>query len=204
MSLTKQETKAVVWDPIVRCGHWALVVLFALAYLSAEEGDPRGLHTWTGYVVGLIVVLRVLWGFVGSRHARFSDFAYSPKAVLRHARDLLRGRARRYMGHSPAGGVMVIALLLCLAATVGTGLVAYDERGVVAGLNAIVVAPNDGHQRIGDRERAESIVGELHSTLANVTLALVIIHVVGVGLASVLHRENLIAAMIDGRKRRNR
>jgi cytochrome b len=104
----------------VRFGHWALVAAFVVAYLSAEEeaGGPDPLHVWGGYVVGAIVVLRVVWGFVGPRHARFSDFVRSPIVALAYFRDLLYGHALRYIGHSPAGGAMVIALLI-----------AYGEEG---------------------------------------------------------------------------
>jgi cytochrome b len=213
MSLTKQATRIVVWDPVVRYGHWALVAAFAIAYFSAEEeeGGPDLLHVWGGYVVGVIVVLRVLWGFVGPRRARFSDFACGPVAALRYLYDLMRGRAQRYLGHSPAGGAMVIALLVCLAATVGTGLVAYGDRGkgplADAAGTTITQAHAEEHERdqnVGSEprgEREESVLGELHGTLANITLALVILHILGVGLASVVHRENLVAAMVNGRKR---
>jgi len=129
---TSQPTGILVWDPLVRFGHWALVAAFAVAYFSAAEGasGPGVWHVWSGYLVGSIVVLRVVWGFVGPRHARFSDFVYGPLKTLVYLRDLLLlGGTRRYLGHSPAGGAMVIALLICLAATVATGVVAYGESG---------------------------------------------------------------------------
>src|SRR5215467_7036381 len=128
---TSQPASTIVWDPLVRYGHWALVAAFAVAYLSAEEeaGGADPLHVWGGYVVGAIVVLRVLWGFVGPRHARFSDFARGPIETLVYLRDLFLARSRRYVGLSPAGGAMVIALLVGLAATVVTGMMAYGEQG---------------------------------------------------------------------------
>src|SRR6516165_9223145 len=93
---TSQLTGTLVWDPLVRFGHWALVAAFAVAYFSAEEetGGPDPLHAWGGYVVGGIVVLRVLWGFVGPRHARFRDFVRSPIVALVYFRELLYGCAR--------------------------------------------------------------------------------------------------------------
>ena len=150
-----------VWDPLVRFGHWALVAAFAVAYVSGE-GEADALHVWGGYVVGAIVVLRVVWGFVGPRHARFSDFVRSPIVAAAYFRDLLYGRARRYIGHSPAGGAMVIALLACLAATVATGLVAYgEEKGPLA---AVLVSdakangkkPGTGLSRSGAARKREA------------------------------------------------
>ena len=213
MSTTGQKAWIQVWDPVVRYGHWALVAAFAVAYLSAEEefGGPDQLHVWGGYAVGIIVALRVLWGLVGTRHARFSDFAYSPMTALRYLADMLRGHARRYVGHSPAAAVMIAALLLCLAATVGTGLVAYGDsgKGPLANARCVVTAQahaeeSEGRSGSGAVRRSEGgsgIVGDLHGTLANITLGLVILHILGVGLASVVHRENLVGAMFSGRKR---
>jgi cytochrome b len=209
---TSRPASTLVWDPLVRFGHWALVAAFAVAYLRAEEeaGGPDPLHVWGGYVVGAIVVLRVVWGFVGPRHARFSDFVRSPTVALAYFIDLLYGRARRYVGHSPAGGAMVIALLVCLAATVATGLVAYGEEG--KGPLAVVMADANAngneteHRAVAKTrgEQAESTIGDLHGLMANITVALVVAHVVGVAVASAVHKENLVLAMITGRKRRAR
>jgi cytochrome b len=210
---TSRPASTLIWDPVVRFGHWALVAAFAVAYLSAEEeaGGPDPLHVWGGYVVGAIVVLRVVWGFVGPRHARFSDFVRSPIVALAYFRDLLYGRARRYVGHSPAGGAMVIALLICLAATVATGLIAYGEEGK-GPLAAVMVADANAngneaeHRALAEKrgKETESAVGELHGLMANITAALVVAHIFGVAVASVVHKENLVLAMITGRKRRAR
>ena len=200
----------LVWDPLVRFGHWALVAAFAVAYFSAED-EAGPLHVWGGYAVGAIVVLRVIWGFVGSRHARFSDFVRSPIVALAYFIDLFYGQARRYIGHSPAGGAMVIALLVCLAATVTTGLMAYGEQGK-GPLAALMVTDANangneaGHRGLAEKRggETESTIGELHGLMANITVALVVAHIFGVVVASFVHKENLVLAMISGRKRRAR
>lgn len=211
-SANNHASGTTVWDPVVRFGHWALVVAFAIAYFSAEEeaGGPDVLHVWGGYAVGAIIILRVLWGFIGSKYARFSDFVGEVVSAPRYLVDLVRGRARRYLGHSPAGGAMIIALLVSLAATVATGVIAYGERGKGplavngAGIVKQAAAEEDEDVRAVPKAGAkgeESVMGELHDSLANITLALIILHVLGVGLASFVHRENLLVAMITGRKR---
>jgi cytochrome b len=197
-----------VWDPFVRYGHWALVATFAAAYLSAEEenGGPNAIHVWSGYAVGTIVAIRLLWGLVGTRHARFRDFAYGPISAFRYLSNLLHGQAQRYLGHSPAGAAMVYALLIALSGTVATGVIAFGDsgKGPLANAGYVATAPavTAGDEKDGEGgDGRESPIGELHGALANITLGLVILHILGVGLASVVHRENLVAAMITGRKR---
>ena len=208
-----------MWDPLVRVFHWTLVIAFAVAYLTGEES--LALHVWSGYAVGGLVLLRILWGFIGTPHARFSDFAFGPFASLRYLGDLVRGRARRYLGHSPAGAAMVFALLLTLVLLVGSGLQLYaleENAGPLAGLttsapsagmSAPVVGsgddeafaePGDGWRRQG-RAGGEGWWGDVHEVLANLTLLLVALHIGGMLLASFVHKENLARSMVTGLKR---
>jgi cytochrome b len=198
-----------VWDVVVRLFHWSVAVGFFIAYFT-EDGPT--LHVWAGYVVGALVVLRVVWGFIGPEHARFSSFIYPPGNVLRYLWDLLLGRAKRHLGHSPGGGAMVLVLLIGLLGTVGTGLVLYaieENAGPLAPFVSSVSLPGQAQpafERKGDEgyERAEGsgeFWEEVHEVTANVVLVLVLLHVAGVLLASYVHRENLTRAMITGRKR---
>ncbi len=154
------------------------------------------IHASAGYLVGALLVLRIVWGLVGPRYARFSNFIYAPRAVINYFWTLVTGHAKRYVGHSPAGGAMIVLLIIALAATVGTGLVLYAQEHAAGPLAPFIAQI----QQTGPHEHGEGLE-EVHEAVANVTLALVIFHVVGVILASFVHRENLVAAMITGRKR---
>ena len=181
------EAQVKVWDPFVRIFHWTLVVGFAVAYLT--EDDLLSVHVWAGYAVGLLVAARIVWGVVGSPHARFSDFVYAPSTAFGYVRDLLRLRGTRYLGHSPGGGYMVVLLLIFVAVTVITGLVVYggdQQAGPLAGLFS--------------RSFGESFE-EVHEVVANITLALILVHISAVVLASFAHHENLVRAMVTGKKR---
>ena len=169
-------SSVTVWDPFVRVFHWSLVATFATAFISAEEWDR--LHEWTGYAAMGLVAARVLWGFVGSQNARFADFVRGPTTTLKYLRDILSGRERRYLGHNPVGGIMVLGLLAGIATLGVTGYLLTDS------------AYGDIHW-----------VEDLHEGVANGMLVLIGLHVAGVVIASVRHGENLVRSMLTGRKR---
>jgi cytochrome b len=178
-----------VWDISVRIFHWLLVSAFAVAYITEE--DFLDLHTWAGYLIMGLLAYRLVWGLIGPQYARFSDFVYAPGKVLQHLKDTLRFKAPRYLGHNPAGGAMIIALLLSLIFTTVTGvaLLGADEHaGPLAGLMA------------GSGEWVEDALEEVHEFFANFTLFLVFIHVGGVLWESFVHGENLPRSMFTGRK----
>jgi cytochrome b len=176
MAATDAEGGAVrVWDPVVRLFHWTLAAAFLGAFLIER---PRDLHEALGYVALGAVAVRLVWGLAGSRYARFADFVPSPRGLLDYLAAALRGREPRYLGHNPAGGAMVVALLAMVALTGGSGW--------LMGTDAFF---------------GENWLEELHEVAANTTLGLVGLHLAGVVWESLRHRENLVAAMITGKKR---
>ena len=205
-----------VWDPLVRFTHWLVAVAFFIAYFT--EDDALTLHVWAGYTVGALVSLRLIWGFVGTRHARFSDFLFGPWKVIAYLGDLVAFRAKRYLGHSPAGGAMAIALWLGLLAVVWSGLEFYAEEegaGPLVGVateqvvgaaqpSGLYVLASEAEEEGDGHERGRgggSGWGDIHETLANLLFVLVVLHLAGVVLASVAHRENLARSMVTGSKR---
>ncbi len=203
----QSENEVKVWDPLVRIFHWALVVAFITAYVTAEEVE--WVHVNAGYIVAGLVAFRVLWGFIGTRHARFSDFVKGPVLVLGYIGSIFRGNPQRHLGHNPAGGMMVLALLVSLAGTTLTGMKLYaveEGAGPFAGASEGFLiksahADDDEHEHEGG-EGGEEFWEELHEFFANFTVFLVVLHLVGVAAASLQHRENLPRAMVTGRKRR--
>jgi cytochrome b len=181
-----------VWDPLVRIFHWTLVASFTIAYITEDEWIT--LHSLAGYLIGSLLLLRIVWGLIGSRYARFSNFIYSRQTIVAYLKDIITFRAKRYLGHNPAGGAMVVALLLSLTITVLTGLSVYGANefsGPLAGFWA------------GSSQFMGSVLKELHEFFANFTLLLIIAHVVGVMLASFQHGENLPRSMVTGLKDAN-
>lgn len=200
----RNAVEITVWDPLVRLFHWTLVIAFVLAYCTQgewfEEIRDRLLseewlqviHVWAGYTLAGLLLFRLLWGFVGPRYARFSDFVYGPREVLIYVKNVLTLRAPRHLGHNPAGGMMIIVLLLSLTITVTAGLMLYGADKGLGPLASLLANSSDG---------AIDAFKELHEFFANFTVILVVGHLIGVVWESLLHRENLARAMITGRKR---
>ena len=192
-----------VWDPLVRVFHWGLVAAFATAWLTADEA--QSVHEFAGYTVAGLLAFRLIWGFAGSRYARFAQFVKGPSATLAYLASILRGGERRYLGHNPAGAAMIVALLLTISGTAFTGwLMAEPDRVAMLPPLPQIVAPawaDDDGDEYGEGREVEGALEEIHETLANLMLLLAALHIGGVVLTSVRHRENLALAMVTGEKR---
>jgi cytochrome b len=172
---TSSVTKRV-WDPFVRLFHWSLVLGMAAAWVtSSSRGDT---HQWIGLAIGVLLAARILWGFVGTHYARFSQFIRGPSATFEYLISILTGSERRYLGHNPAGAAMIVCLLLAIAATVTTGWLMTT-----------------------DTYYGDDMMQALHSLCAYGVIGLAIVHVFGVIQASRHHHENLVKAMLTGEKR---
>lgn len=166
-----------VWDPLVRVFHWSLALSVAVAWVTGD-GGPKIVHHWAGYVAAALIAIRLVWGLIGSRHARFASFVRSPGGMAAYLRDIARGAERRFVGHNPAGGAMIVALLCVLAVQVATGWLSTTD--MFFGVDWIE---------------------ELHQAMSKMILVLIGLHLLGVVVASIRHRENLPLAMVTGRKR---
>jgi len=166
-----------VWDPIVRIVHWALALAVVLGW-ATTAALLSGWHEAVGDGAFALVAVRVVWGVLGPRFARFAQFVRSPRATWAYAGDVVRGRARRHLGHNPLGAWMVLALFFCVAGLAATGWL-YSTDAFW-----------------GDRT-----VEQIHLDFAWAIVALAALHVAGVVVTGIVHRENLVAAMLHGRKR---
>lgn len=204
----KHQNTIIVWDLLIRIFHWSLVLAFTLAYFTSE--DDNSWHIYAGYSVLGLVLFRLIWGFIGSRHARFSDFVTSPAHTCQYLKQLRNGNAPHYLGHNPLGGWMVIALLSTLLVVTLSGLQLYaieEGRGPFAAnpsmLTVIAAAhaeEDDEANKNGEADPDEEFWEEIHEGATNFMLVLIGLHVFGVVLSSKLHQESLIKAMITGKK----
>jgi cytochrome b len=166
----------LVWDIPTRVFHWLLVVSFAGAFLTAESERYRDIHVVLGYTLLGLIAFRLVWGFAGSRYAQFRSFLFKPREIVAYVVSLLKAKPKHYVGHNPAGSVAVFALL---------------ALGIASGVTGVLIFQDVG----GD------LLEELHDLVSYGMLAIVGLHVAGVLISSVMHRENLVRSMITGFKR---
>ena len=182
----KSQELVNVWDLPLRIFHWLLVAGFVVAYLTEDE--LLTVHVWAGYLVFGLLLFRLVWGFIGNNYARFSNFLCNPIQSIVYIKDLVAFKSKRYVGHNPAGAAMIILLLLALLMTVITGFAVYGADKA-AGPLAFIGSSN------------EKMWEEVHEFFANVTVILVIAHIIGVAIESFIHRENLAKSMWHGFKK---
>jgi cytochrome b len=168
--------KILIWDVPTRVFHWLLVSSFAGAFYIADSERYRDIHVKLGYVFLGLIAFRLFWGFVGTRYARFSSFMFKPGEVVAYLVTLIKRKPADYLGHNPAGSLAIWLLLLLGISSGVTGVMALKDIG-------------------GD------IVVEWHDLVSEGMLAIVAIHVLGVIVSSVMHRENLVRSMITGFKK---
>jgi len=170
--------RVLVWDLPVRIFHWLLAGSFLAAWVIAVSFDDESrvfvLHSALGIFIGALVVFRLVWGVIGTRHARFSGFAYRPADLMAYLKAVLQGPAREFVGHNPASAYATYAMLVLLAGLIATGL--------MLGSGA-------------------EFVEEIHEVLAHSMLAVVVVHVLGVALHTVRQRDPIVLGMVDGHKR---
>ncbi len=211
-------SRVYVWDRLVRFFHWTLVVAFVLAYLSGEEESL--LHVYSGYYILGLIAIRLVWGFVGTPYARFSQFLYSPTAVITYlkglfTRDHSDKQPENFIGHNPAAGWMVITILLSLLATNYTGLKVYGLEGngpfaistvstrqqQVQNTLKKTSASDDEYDDEDEEDEEEEFWEEIHEFLANFTVLLIVLHISGVLLSSKKHKQNLAKSILTGFKK---
>ena len=169
------QTTVKVWDIPTRLFHWSLASAFTIAFVTSESERLQNIHTTAGYTVLGLIAFRLLWGVVGNPYARFSNFVRGPAAIMSYLRSLLGSHPEHHIGHNPAGAVAIVLLLVLGVATGLSGWANYSEIG--------------GHA-----------MEEVHEFCANAMMAVVVMHLAGVAVSSLLHKENLVRAMISGRK----
>ncbi len=167
--------RILVWDVPTRVFHWLQALSFGAAYLTAFSERMRNYHVALGYILLGLLVFRLLWGFVGTRYARFRSFLFNPKESFVYLLTMVKGKPAHYLGHNPAGSVSVWLLL---------GL------GLFIGVTGVLALQDD----------ASDVVVDLHGLVTNVMLGVILLHLVGVLMSSILHRENLVRAMFTGLK----
>lgn len=167
--------RILIWDVPTRVFHWLQALSFGVAYLTAFSERMRNYHVALGYILLGLIVFRLLWGFVGTRYARFRSFLFNPKQIVAYLLTMVKGKPAHYLGHNPAGSVSVWLLL---------------ALGLFIGVTGVLALQDD----------ASDLVVDLHGIATNVMLGVILLHLIGVLMSSILHRENLVRSMFTGLK----
>ena len=167
--------RILIWDVPTRVFHWLQALSFGVAYLTAFSERMRNYHVALGYILLGLIVFRLLWGFVGTRYARFRSFLFNPKQIVAYLLTMVKGKPAHYLGHNPAGSVSVWLLL---------------ALGLFIGVTGVLALQDD----------ASDLVVDLHGIATNVMLGVILLHLIGVLMSSILHRENLVHSMFTGLK----
>lgn len=165
----------LVWDIPTRVFHWLLVICFAGAWLTSESERLQMIHYAFGYSACVLVIFRVVWGFIGTRYARFTQFLKGPAEMMSHAKGLLSSNPHNTVGHNPVGGIVMVGLMLLILLIGLTGYFSVKEF-------------------LGD------LMGEAHEAIASLALAAVVIHIAAAIIMSLLQKENLVRSMVTGKK----
>jgi cytochrome b len=179
-----------VWDRFLRFFHWSLVLCFATSFISGEV-HASTIHELVGYVLCLLLAARVYWGFKGGEYARFRAFMFPISEALTYLRSMLKGNPRHYYGHNPAGALMVFTMLGLLAVIFVSGFL---SLGTIDFEGPLVFLAN----RVSDE--MSYAFRHLHEFLTHAALVLVVLHLLGVLVGSIQHKENLVRAMLTGKK----
>lgn len=178
----EDSSQKYVWDAFVRIFHWSLVAAFSVAFYYRESEWDRLIHVYAGYTVAGLLLARIIWGFMKTGYASFRAFPLNPFHAVKYLWLTIQGRSRRFIGHNPAGSVVIYAMLFCGLTTVISGYMVYNEGWLI---------DDPGY------------IKSLHHYVSWAWLILVILHILAVIIESILHRDNLIWAMITGCKRRS-
>ncbi|WP_395542050.1 cytochrome b/b6 domain-containing protein [Neotabrizicola sp. sgz301269] len=209
-ALPETQSPPALWDPVVRLTHWSVAVIVLANALFTRGGST--LHVSLGWAGMAILGLRLIWGLIGPKEARFSAFPPNPVAALRHLGQLAKGQPETHPSHNPAGAAMAYALWACLAVVIATGLVmthgrtpmqvAADQAAVASGDWSALVKDGGGAEE--DDGALRHLACEVHEVAANLILFLAFLHVAGVAMESRAMRRNLLAPMLTGLRGRHK
>lgn len=167
--------KILVWDAPTRVFHWLQALCFLGAYLTSDSEKTRDIHVALGYILFGLIVFRLLWGFMGTRYAKFSSFAFGPSKIIGYLVALFQGKAEHFVGHNPVGSIAIWLLL---------------SGGLTLGVTGVMLLQDD----------VADIVEVIHDYATYAMLAVIAVHLLGVFMSSFLHKENLVRAMVTGFK----